>query len=119
MRWLSCTPPSSRGSQVSAEELLKELLSGQLEVCGDVGKYCGERSDTKRTVLWNRKMMLAMLSGRKPKMATRLAIDRIAKLSKHLGKIASRQIPGKPHTAITSSRTWWRRTTLGALPSSK
>lgn len=52
-----------------------ELLAGQLEVCGDVGEDCGECSDAKRTVLWNRYMMLAMLGGRQPQMTASLARD--------------------------------------------
>jgi hypothetical protein len=48
-----------------------------------------------------------------------LARDRIAEFAKKFDEIASREITGKPHTAMTSSRTWWRRTTFGARPSSK
>ena len=55
-----------------------ELLAGQLEVCGDVGEDCGKCSDAKRTVLWNRNMMLAVFSGRQPQMTAGLSRDRIA-----------------------------------------
>ena len=55
-----------------------ELFAGQLEVCGDVGEDCGECSDAKRTVLWNRNMMLAVFSRRQPQMTAGLSRDRIA-----------------------------------------
>ncbi len=67
-----------------------ELLAGQLEVCGDVGEDCGECSDAKRTVLWNRNMMLAVFSGRQPQMTAGLSRDRIAYLPKNMGEIVSR-----------------------------
>ena len=67
-----------------------ELFAGQLEVCGDVGEDCGECSDAKRTVLWNRNMMLAVLSGRQPQMTAGLSRNRIAELPKNMGDIGSR-----------------------------
>jgi hypothetical protein len=39
-------------------------------------------------------------------MAAGLAGYRITELAKSVREITSRQIAGKPHTAITSSRTW-------------
>ena len=56
-------------------------------------------------MLGNREMMLAVLVGSESKMAVGLASDRVAELAKSLSEIASRQIAGKPHTAMTSSRT--------------
>lgn len=50
-------------------------------------------------------MVLAMLKRGETKMATGLASDRVTELSKGLSEIVSRQISGKPHTAMTSSRT--------------
>ena len=52
-----------------------ELLAGQLEVYGNVGEDCGECSDAKRTMLWNRNMVLAVLGGRQPQMAAGLSCD--------------------------------------------
>ena len=68
-------------------------------------------------MLGNREVVLAVLVGSESKVAAGLASDGVPELAKKLREIASRQIAGKPHTAITSSRTWWRRTTFGAFPS--
>jgi hypothetical protein len=57
-------------------------------------------------MLGNSEMMLAVLMGRKAEMAAGLVSDGISELAKILREITSRQIAGKPHTAITSSRTW-------------
>jgi hypothetical protein len=70
-------------------------------------------------MLWDREVMFAMLMGGQAKMATGLAGDGIAELAECLGQVASREITGKPHTAMTSSRTWCSRTTFGNFPSSK
>lgn len=53
----------------------------------------------------NRQMMLAVLVSGKSKVAAGLASDRITECAENLGEVASRQIAGKPHTAMTSSRT--------------
>jgi len=58
-------------------------------------------------VCWgDRQMMLAMLVGGEPKVTAGLAGNRVAEFAKSLSEIAPGQIAGKPHTAITSSRTW-------------
>jgi len=54
----------------------------------------------------NCKVMLAVLVGGESKVAAGLAADRVTEFAKNLSEIASRQIAGKPHTAMTSSRTW-------------
>jgi hypothetical protein len=51
-------------------------------------------------------MLFAVLVRREAKMAAGLAGYTITELPKRLSEIAYRQITGKPHTAITSSRTW-------------
>ena len=51
-------------------------------------------------------MMLAMLECGESKVTAGLAGDRVTELAKGLSEIASGQIAGKPHTVITSSRTW-------------
>lgn len=70
-------------------------------------------------MLWDCQMMLAMLMRCYPEMAAGLASDSVSENLKSLRKPLPRNITGKPHTAMTSSRTWWRRTTFGAVPSSK
>ena len=74
-------------------------------MCGHVGQDRRERPDTERSMLGNREMMLAVLVGGESKMAAGLASDQVAELAKSLSEIASRQIAGKPHRAMTSSRT--------------
>ena len=71
-----------------------------------IGKDCRERADTKRGMLGNREMMFAILVSSKAEIAAGLASDGVAELAKRLSEITSRQIAGKPYTAITSSRTW-------------
>jgi hypothetical protein len=51
-------------------------------------------------------MMLAVLVSCEAKMAAGLAGDQVPELAKRLSEIASGQIAGKPHTAMTSSRVW-------------
>ena len=64
-------------------------------------------------------VMFPMFSCGEAEMATSLASDAIAELAESLREVASREVAGKPHTAITSSRTWCSLTTLGCFPSSK
>jgi len=56
-------------------------------------------------MLRNCEVMLPVLVRSEPKMAAGLASDGVTKLMKDLSEIASRQITGKPHTAMISSRT--------------
>ena len=51
-------------------------------------------------------VMLTMLLCGESEMTASLAADGITELAKSLSEIASRQIAGKPHTAMTSSWTW-------------
>jgi len=50
-------------------------------------------------------MMLTVLVSGESEMAAGLASDQITKCAENLGEVTSRQIAGKPHTAMTSSRT--------------
>ena len=75
-------------------------------MCSHIGEDRRERADTERGVLGNREVVLAVLVGSQAQVAAGLASDGVAKRSKNLSEITSRQIAGKPHTAITSSRTW-------------
>jgi len=56
-------------------------------------------------MLGNCHMVLAMLKRCEAEMAAGLASNRIIELAKGLDEIISRQISGKSHTAMTSSRT--------------
>ena len=47
-----------------------------------------------------------MLKGSQSKVTAGLTGDRVTELAKGLSEIASGQIAGKLHTAITSERTW-------------
>jgi len=57
-------------------------------------------------MLRNGHMVLTVLKRGEAEVAPVLASDGITELPKDVGEIASRQIAGKPHTAMTSSRTW-------------
>ena len=72
---------------------------------GHIGENGREGPDAERSMLGNCEMMLAMLIGSQSKVTTGLAGHRVAELAKSLSEITSGQIAGKPHTAITSSRT--------------
>ncbi len=56
-------------------------------------------------MLWDCQMMLAMLMRCYPEMAAGLASDSVSENLKSLRKPLPRDITGKHHTAITSSRT--------------
>jgi hypothetical protein len=57
-------------------------------------------------MLRNRQVMLALLMCGEAKMTAGLACDGIAEFVECLGEFASRQIAGKLHAAMISSRTW-------------
>jgi hypothetical protein len=59
----------------------------------------------ERCVLWDCQMMLAMVLRRHPQMAAGLAGHSVSEHLKSLCELLPRDITGKPHTAMTSSRT--------------
>lgn len=73
---------------------------------GDIGKNGRQCTDPKRGVLRDREMMLTMFVSGESHVTACLAGNRVAELAKSLGEVAPGQIARKPHTAITSSRTW-------------
>lgn len=101
------------------EEPLKELLAAQLKVLSNVAENRGKGADAKGTVSGNGDVMLATFQGGKAEMAASLAGDSVPEHTQRSGEFLPREIPGKPHAVITSSRTKWRRISLGACPSSK
>ena len=64
-------------------------------------------------------MVLVVLARREAKMASCLSGDLIAEGFQGYDKLVSREVTGQPHTAITSSLTWWSRRIFGCCPSSK
>ena len=64
-----------------------------------------KRADAERTVLGNGDVMLAALQCGEAQVAAGLPGDPVTKGPEGLGKIRRRDIPRKPHTVITSSRT--------------
>lgn len=88
-----------------AEQLFKELLTGDVKMCSDICENGREGADAKRRMLGDCEMVLTVLKGGQSEMTAGLAGDRITEFAKGLGEIASGQIAGKPYTAITSSRT--------------
>ena len=88
-----------------AKQPLKQLLASELKMCGHIGENGWRGTDAKRRMLRYCEMMLVLLIGDESKMATGLASDRVTELAKSLREVIPRQMVGKPHTAITSSRT--------------
>ena len=101
------------------EEPFKQGVAADLEVCRNVSEDSGQGSNTEWGMLRDRQVMLAMFVRGQAKMTAGLAGDGIAEFVECLGQVVAREIAGKPHTAMTSSRTWCSRTTLGDCPSSK
>lgn len=64
-------------------------------------------------------VVLTAFAGCEPNMAARLSCGGIAETRQSLRKLSSRDVPGKPHGAMTSSLTKWSRMTAGPSPSSK
>lgn len=107
------------GPGVLTEEPFKDFVATASEVCRDISKDGGQSFNAEWGMLRDCQVMFAMLARGEMKVTAGLAGDGIAELAEGLGEVASREIEGKPHTAMTSSRTWWSRTTLGDCPSSK
>ena len=72
---------------------------------GDIRQNRRKRADAKAIVLGNGDVMLASLQRSQAKVAAGLTSDPVAKQSQGMGKIRSRDVAGKSHTLITSSRT--------------
>ena len=108
-----------RGPGVLTEEPFKDFVVTAFEVRCDISKDGGQSSNAEWGMLRDCQVMFAMIARGETKVTAGLAGDGIAELAEGLGEVASREIAGKPHTAMTSSRTWWSRTTLGDCPSSK
>ena len=70
-------------------------------------------------VVGNHEMMLATLRGGQADVTAGLSCNLITELAEGLCEVIPRKVTGKPHTAITSSRTWCSLTTLGDFPSAK
>ena len=83
----------------------KQVVATGLKVCRNVSKDRRQGSNTEWAMLRDCQMMLAMLVGGQAKMTAGLAGDGVAELVECLGQVAAREITGKPHTAMTSSRT--------------
>ena len=115
-----------RGSRASlylrtallTKDSVLDFLACPPEMLGHVLKYRGEGSDPKRVVTRDRDVVLSGLLRGEPQMAPRLASQPIAEGSERLGQILARDIPRKPHTAMSSSRTKWSRISFGLASSS-
>ena len=107
------------GPCVLTEEPFKDFVASASEMCRDISKDGGQSSNAEWGMLRDCQVMFAILARGETKVTAGLAGDGIAELAEGLGEVVSREIAGKPHTAMTSSRTWWSRTTLGDCPSSK
>lgn len=78
----------------------------------------GQSPDSKRVVTWDGDMVLSGLFRGEPQVASRLAGQAVTEGGERLGKVLSRNVTGKPHTARSSSRTKWSRISFGLASSS-
>ena len=101
------------------KESFENFITTACEVSCNVSKDGCEGPDTEWGMLRNCEVVFTTFKCGEAKMTAGLTGDGIAELAKNLGEIAPRKIAGKPHTAMTSSRTWWSRTIFGERPSSK
>jgi hypothetical protein len=87
------------------KEPLGKFVAAQFKVRRDVTKDSGQGPDAKGIVLWNGDVVFAVLLSGQAQVAAGLTSDLIAKLAEGVREIVPRKVTGKPHTAITSSRT--------------
>ena len=81
---------------------------------GDVGEDGREGSDAERSARRNGDPVLPAHRGGQAKVATRLAHHLVVELAAQEGReLTSGDVARQPHTARSSSRTRWRRTTFG------
>src|SRR3990172_5706649 len=114
----TCTFRGEWGSAF-AEEELDEGGPRHFEMRRHVGEDAGERPDPQGFLVGDRDVGLPVLPCREPPMAAGLTGDGVAQDLQRPREPAPGEIPGQPHAAMTSSRTWWSRISLGAFPSSK
>src|SRR5262249_4553292 len=105
---------------VLPKEAIDDVVPRRPKVCRDLADDTRQRADPDGSVTRHRDVMLPSLERRQPHVASCLPRRRVAEPGEGLDEYVAIDVSREPgHTAITSSRTKWRRTTLGALPSSK
>jgi hypothetical protein len=72
---------------------------------GHVLENTGEGSDSKRIMPRDRDVVLPGLVRGEPKVASGLPSQSIPEGSEGLSQVLARDVPRKPHTAMSSSRT--------------
>jgi hypothetical protein len=98
---------------LSREQALRQRLSGQTEVLSDVAQDAGQGTNPEARVTRNRDVVLAAFERGQPKMATGLTGHPVAQVNEDLREIVTGDVPRQPQAVMTSSRTKWRRMTLG------
>ena len=106
-------------SDLSPEQPLDEILTGQGEVLRHVAQDAGQRSNPECRVAGDGDVMLAAFESGQAEVTTSLAGYPVAEIGESLREIVTGDIPRKPQALMTSSRTKWSRMTFGTLPSSK
>lgn len=78
-----------------------------------VAQNAGHGTNAQARVARNRDVVLAAFEVGQPKMATGLTGHPVAQVSEGLREIVTGDVPRQPQAVMTSSRTKWRRMTLG------
>lgn len=86
---------------------------------GHRGEGRGQGRDPERLVIGDGQVMFASRLRGQPQMAPGLAGHPIAEPGQGAGEVPPAEVAGQSHALDTSSRTKWRRITLGAAPGSK
>ena len=73
-----------------------------------------ECADLQEIVAGDRDVMLSGPVGRESPVAACLPSGLVAQLREGIGEVVPREVSGDLHTAMSSSRTKWRRTIFGA-----
>jgi hypothetical protein len=98
---------------------MPQLVTGDLQVGGDVVENRSERSQTKCMVTRNRDVMLFRRGEGQAHVTPGLPGDRVAHTAESSRKIIAGDVAGKSQTAMTCSRVKCNRTTRGISSSSK
>lgn len=110
---------STRPIAASAEQPVGDCGALDLKVVRHFGENGRERPDSEARVDGNGEVVFALQLGGEAQMAPCLPRDRVPIHGESPGKILTGQIARQLHAAITSSRTRWRRNTVGIAGGSK
>lgn len=106
--------PGSPNRRLSREQALDQSLSSQPEVLSDVAQDAGESPNAEASMPRNCDVVFTVLKRGQSKMATGLTGRPVAQAGQGPREIVAGDVPRQPQALMISSRTKWRRITLGA-----